>query len=204
PAGRWRRRAGAVLGGDRVFGVSGAKGHPPGPVRPGADPYRIEQMRSCRPGMPRRTRSHWPSRSTRYSEKAHGTPFAVSGSAESINWKCRCGAVEFPVWPTRPIICPARTSCPVVTATLPGARCAYRAYARPRPNDHVIPGQPRRITPPPRQPEHQHVLQRGPELTRDVNPLPLRHTIYGLDDHASERRIDRLPPSVAIPRPSAD
>src|SRR5829696_5283892 len=78
--------------------------------------------------MPRSTRCHCPSRSTRYAAKAHGTPLARSGSAESIRWKCRCGAVELPVWPTRPSTSPARTCWPLVTATLPGARCAYSAY----------------------------------------------------------------------------
>jgi hypothetical protein len=39
-------------------------------------------MRSRRWGTPRSTRRHCPSRSTRYAEKAHGMPFAWSGSAE--------------------------------------------------------------------------------------------------------------------------
>ncbi len=58
-----------------------------------------ERIRSRLLGMPRSTRSHPPSRSRRYSAKAQGIPFARSGSVESISWKWRCGAVEFPVWP---------------------------------------------------------------------------------------------------------
>ena len=66
-------------------------------------------MRSRLPGMPRSTRSHRPSRFDRYSANAHGTPLATSKSAESISWTCRCGAVELPVWPTRPITSPVRS-----------------------------------------------------------------------------------------------
>ncbi len=33
----------------------------------------------------------------------------INGSAESISWKWRCGVVELPVWPTRPMTWPIRT-----------------------------------------------------------------------------------------------
>src|SRR5699024_3214000 len=32
-----------------------------------------------------------------------------------IRWKCRCGAVEFPVLPDKPICCPSLTSWPDLT-----------------------------------------------------------------------------------------
>jgi hypothetical protein len=92
----------------------------------------------------------------------------------------------------------------------PGHRDAPRCQVRiqgigpSRPDDHVIAGQPGRIKPSPGQAEHQDVLHRMPGLTHDVNPLALRHAIHGPGDLATERRMNRLPPSVAIPRPPAD
>jgi hypothetical protein len=59
-------------------------------------------MRCNRSGMLRSTSTQRPPRCTRQAARAHGIPFAVRGSARSISWKCRCGAVELPVWPTRP------------------------------------------------------------------------------------------------------
>jgi hypothetical protein len=46
-----------------------------------------------------------------------------------MSWKCRWGAVELPVCPTRPIRSPTRTSWPVASDTVPGARCAKTAKA---------------------------------------------------------------------------
>ncbi len=157
-------------------------------------------MRSRRWGMPGSKRCHCPSCSTRYAAKAHGMPFAWSGSAESISWKCRCGAVEFPVWPTRPITSPARTCCPLVTTTRREVRVngVYPCGS----HDHVVPGKPGGIQASPR--EHQRVLHRKPGLPHDVEPLALGHAVHGPDDHAVERRMDRLPPAVAVPRPPPD
>jgi hypothetical protein len=48
-------------------------------VAPQAIVSGTERIRSARPGTPRSTRSQRPSRRTRYSAKAHGTPFARAG-----------------------------------------------------------------------------------------------------------------------------
>ena len=62
-------------------------------------------------------------------QRTNGNGRAVSGSMPSISWKCRCGAVELPVWPTRPTTWPSATASPTRTATEPVVRCAYTEYA---------------------------------------------------------------------------
>ena len=47
-----------------------------------------------------------------------------------MSWKCRCGAVELPVCPTRPSTSPLRTLSPERTATEPGVRWANPAHNR--------------------------------------------------------------------------
>jgi hypothetical protein len=108
-------------------------------------------------------------------------------------------AVEFPVWPTRPSTSPARTCWPPVTATLPGARCAYSAYEPPAPTITWLPAS--RTGSSPRRANANVLCSAQPGLPHDVQPLALGHPVHGLDDHAVEGRKDRLPPSVAVPRP---
>src|SRR5688572_16276629 len=106
---------------------------PPEPAPEAREPVvdHADRIRSARRGMPLATGSQRPSRRTSYARKAQGIPFARIGSVESISWKWRCGFVEFPVWPTRPITSPVPTCCPSRTATEPGVRCTKAAYTSP-------------------------------------------------------------------------
>jgi hypothetical protein len=74
----------------------------------------------------------------------------------------------------------------------------------PRPDDHVIAGQPGGIKVAPRHAEQQQILQRRARLPHGMNPVALGHAIHGPGDRAAERGKDRLAPSVAIPAPPAD
>jgi hypothetical protein len=69
-------------------------------------------------------------------------------------------------------------------------------------HDHVVAGKPGGIQPSPR--EDHRVLHREPGLPHGVEPLALGHAVHGLDDHAVEGRMDRLPPAVAVTRPPPD
>ena len=74
----------------------------------------------------------------------------------------------------------------------------------PGPGNHVIPSKTDRVELSPRESKRERVLQREPGLPHNIKPLALGHTVHGLHDLAVERRMNRLPLSVAIPRPSPD
>nr|WP_263406224.1 hypothetical protein [Nanchangia anserum] len=57
----------------------------------------------------------------------NGTPAAADGFALSISWKCKCGSLVFPVFPTEAITVPASTCSPSCTLRDPSLRCAYTA-----------------------------------------------------------------------------
>ena len=153
-------------------------------------------------GMPRSTRCHWPSRSTRYAAKAQGMPCARSGSAESISWKCRWGAVELPAVADPP------QHLAGADLLAPGDGHAARhqvGVQRVGPGglgDHVVTGKPRRIQPPPCEPHRG--LHRRPGLPRHMQPLALGHAVHHLDDHAVQGRMDGLSPAVVVPCPPPD
>ncbi|MEA2297144.1 MAG: hypothetical protein QOF77_80, partial [Solirubrobacteraceae bacterium] len=53
----------------------------------------------------------------------YGTPSEVKGDGPSITWKCRCGALVFPLLPTRPSGSPRVILSPSLTRIDPACMC---------------------------------------------------------------------------------
>lgn len=165
------------------------------PLSLGVGASGTERIRSPRAGMPPSTRSHPPPRGTRYSVKAQGTPVARSGSAESMSWKCRWGAVEYRCGP--PGRSPPRPEPPGQFSPTPSPESGTR--------------RPRRLRPPagsrgcrrpagircgPDRPDG--VLHRERGLAHQVDPRALRHPVHGRHHLAVEGGTDGLASAVVV------
>ena len=127
-------------------------------------------------------------------------PWAVIGSAESISWKCRCGDVELPVWPTRPRYVADAHLLSVGHRDRARRHVHERGVHVARAEDDVVAEDRRQLL----GRERHGVLHLVRQLAGRVDPFPLGHAVDGAHDLGVERRVDGRAPGVGLSRAATE